>query len=75
MGIEIDRERFSDEDYRRFAQRLEESLDALGQMLVRPGFGVGSGPSAPSWSCSWSTGADARCPRTPRSAAWSTTPA
>jgi hypothetical protein len=41
MGIEIDRERFSDEDYRRFAQRLEESLDALGQMLVRPGFGVG----------------------------------
>ena len=41
MGIEIDRERFSDEDYRRFAWRLEESLDALGQMLSRPGFGVG----------------------------------
>src|SRR6266536_235122 len=41
MGIEIDRERFSDEDYRRFARRLEESLDALGQMLARPGFGVG----------------------------------
>jgi hypothetical protein len=41
MGIEIDRDRFDDADYERFSRRLERSLDALGQMLERPGFGVG----------------------------------
>jgi gamma-glutamyl:cysteine ligase YbdK (ATP-grasp superfamily) len=41
MGIDIDRERFTEEDYRRFAQRLERSLEALGQMLTRPRFGTG----------------------------------
>jgi hypothetical protein len=41
MGIEIDRDRFSDEEYQRFSRRLEQSLEALGRMLERPGFGVG----------------------------------
>jgi hypothetical protein len=37
----IDRERFDDGDYMRFTMRLEESLEALYQLLPRPGFGVG----------------------------------
>jgi Glutamate-cysteine ligase family 2(GCS2) len=41
MGIEIERDRFSDEDYQRFSRRLEQSLEALGRILQRPGFGVG----------------------------------
>jgi gamma-glutamyl:cysteine ligase YbdK (ATP-grasp superfamily) len=41
MGIEIDRERFDDADYARFAERLEHCLEALGQLLRRPGFGTG----------------------------------
>ncbi|HZA84222.1 MAG TPA: glutamate--cysteine ligase [Actinomycetes bacterium] len=41
MGIEIDRERFDDADYTRFTRRLEHCLQALGQLLARPGFGVG----------------------------------
>ena len=41
MGIEIDRDRFSDEEYQRFSRRLEQSLEALGRILERPGFGVG----------------------------------
>jgi hypothetical protein len=41
MGLAIDRERFSPVDYRRFEQRLEECLVALGQLLKRPGFGTG----------------------------------
>lgn len=41
MGIEIERDRFSDEEYQRFSRRLDQSLEALGQMLKRPGFGVG----------------------------------
>jgi hypothetical protein len=41
MGTGIDKEDFSDQDYRRFAERLEECLSALGQMLDRPGFGAG----------------------------------
>jgi gamma-glutamyl:cysteine ligase YbdK (ATP-grasp superfamily) len=41
MGIEIDRERFDDEDYTRFTQRLDHCLQALDQLLQRPGFGVG----------------------------------
>jgi hypothetical protein len=41
MGIEIEHDRFSDEDYQRFSRRLEQSLEALGRMLERPGFGVG----------------------------------
>jgi gamma-glutamyl:cysteine ligase YbdK (ATP-grasp superfamily) len=41
MGIEIDRERFDDADYPRFTERLEHCLEALQQLLERPGFGVG----------------------------------
>jgi hypothetical protein len=41
MGTEIDREEFSERDYQRFAERLEECLAALGQLLERPGFGTG----------------------------------
>jgi hypothetical protein len=41
MGIEIDRERFDDADYIRFTERLEQCLQALEQLLRRPGFGVG----------------------------------
>src|SRR5919206_4126181 len=41
MGIEIDRERFDDADYTKFTERLEQCLQALEQLLRRPGFGVG----------------------------------
>src|SRR5215471_4400356 len=41
MGTDIDREEFDDGDYSSFAERLEEGLSALGQLLQRPGFGVG----------------------------------
>ncbi len=41
MGQAIDRETFTDEEFARFSARLQESLQALGQLLARPGFGVG----------------------------------
>ena len=41
MGTEIAREKFSERDYVRFAERLERCLSDLGQLLGRPGFGVG----------------------------------
>ncbi len=41
MGTEITREKFSERDYVRFAARLERCLSDLGQLLGRPGFGVG----------------------------------
>jgi gamma-glutamyl:cysteine ligase YbdK (ATP-grasp superfamily) len=41
LGLEIDREEFSDEDYARFATRLDACLAALAQLLARPGFGAG----------------------------------
>ncbi len=41
MGLEIDREQFEEGDYARFSERLRESLVALGELLARPGFGVG----------------------------------
>jgi hypothetical protein len=41
MGTEIDQEEFGERDYQRFAERLEECLAALGQLLERPGFGAG----------------------------------
>ena len=41
MGTEIDQEEFDERDYLRFAERLEECLSALGQLLERPGFGAG----------------------------------
>jgi len=41
MGLEIARDRFSEEDYRRFAERLQVSLEVLEEVLARPGFGAG----------------------------------
>ena len=41
MGTDIDHEEFGERDYARFAQRLEECLTVLGQLLNKPGFGAG----------------------------------
>jgi gamma-glutamyl:cysteine ligase YbdK (ATP-grasp superfamily) len=41
MGQEVDRERFSEPEFARFGERLEDSLTALHELLARPGFGVG----------------------------------
>jgi len=42
MGLEIDRDHFDDADFDAFAARLRASLQALGETLARPGFGVGA---------------------------------
>ena len=41
MGTEIIRETFGEQDYARFRERLERCLADLGELLARPGFGVG----------------------------------
>ena len=41
MGVGLERDRFQPADYTRFAERLRRSLDALGELLARPGFGEG----------------------------------
>ena len=41
VGIEIDREQFEPEEYRRFSERLEACLSVLRALLERPGFGEG----------------------------------
>ncbi len=41
MGLEIDREEFDEEAYRRFGARLARSLEVLEDLLARDGFGVG----------------------------------
>src|SRR5271169_857003 len=41
MGTEITREKFSERDYARFRERLEQCLSDLEQLLQRPGFGAG----------------------------------
>jgi hypothetical protein len=41
MGTGIGKEKFDDDDYARFAVRLEECLADLRQLLERPGFGTG----------------------------------
>jgi gamma-glutamyl:cysteine ligase YbdK (ATP-grasp superfamily) len=41
MGTDIDKAQFDERDYSRFAERLEECLCTLGQLLERPGFGEG----------------------------------
>lgn len=43
MGIEIDQVEFSEQDFGAFSASLEENLNALYQLLERPGFGQGSG--------------------------------
>lgn len=42
MGLQINRENFDEEDYRRFGERLTRSLVALDELLKRPGFGKGA---------------------------------
>jgi gamma-glutamyl:cysteine ligase YbdK (ATP-grasp superfamily) len=42
MGQQVAKERFSEAEYRRFGERLEDSLLALGELLGRPGFGAGA---------------------------------
>src|SRR6266700_2626763 len=41
MGTNIDREAFDEVDDARFQERLEQCLSTLGELLERPGFGVG----------------------------------
>src|SRR5215468_1589206 len=41
MGTDIDQEEFDEHDYARFAERLEECLAVLAQLLNQPGFGTG----------------------------------
>jgi hypothetical protein len=41
MGAEILKEKFDEHDYARFAERLEQGLADLGELLARPGFGAG----------------------------------
>ena len=41
MGQSIERTTFTDEDRRRFRERLDESLGVLEELLSRPGFGRG----------------------------------
>ena len=41
MGTDIGKEEFDERDYSRFAERLEECLAVLVQLLNRPGFGTG----------------------------------
>ena len=41
MGTDIGKEEFDKRDYSRFAERLEECLTVLAQLLNRPGFGTG----------------------------------
>jgi gamma-glutamyl:cysteine ligase YbdK (ATP-grasp superfamily) len=41
MGLEIEREDFSDDEHRRFAERLRASIEVLAEVLARPGFGDG----------------------------------
>ena len=41
MGTDTDSDEFGQRDYSRVAARLGESQSALGQLLDRPGFGIG----------------------------------
>jgi gamma-glutamyl:cysteine ligase YbdK (ATP-grasp superfamily) len=41
LGIEIDHDLFTDDDYERFSQRLRHEVVALERVLKRPGFGEG----------------------------------
>ncbi len=41
MGLDIDRDEFSEAEFAHFAERLRESLAALDTVLQRPGFGTG----------------------------------
>jgi hypothetical protein len=41
MGRGVEQETFDEVDHARFGERLEQCLVTLGQLLERPGFGVG----------------------------------
>ena len=41
MGLSIDRDQFSEEDYSRFGHRLAHNLQALEHVVGQPGFGEG----------------------------------
>jgi hypothetical protein len=41
MGMRIDRDLFDEAEYARFEERLQQCLLTLGELLARPGFGVG----------------------------------
>lgn len=41
MGAHVERDRFDDDEYAAFGQRLQESLSLLAGVLDRPGFGIG----------------------------------
>ncbi|MEV4247887.1 glutamate--cysteine ligase [Streptosporangium canum] len=41
MGQQVDKDRFSEAEFARFGERLEEQLAALRELLARPGFGTG----------------------------------
>jgi len=41
MGVGLERERFEAAEYERFSERLRRGLDALRELLERPGFGDG----------------------------------
>ncbi|MEU8246821.1 glutamate--cysteine ligase [Nonomuraea sp. NPDC048916] len=41
MGRDLDKERFSEEEYTRFGERLDEQLGVLRELLDEPGFGEG----------------------------------
>jgi len=41
MGIDIQQDTFSEDDYYRFNAKIRANLQALQQLLLRPGFGVG----------------------------------
>ncbi len=41
MGLAIDRETFSDDEYARFSERLHENLEVLGEVISKEGFGEG----------------------------------
>ncbi|NUT41070.1 MAG: glutamate--cysteine ligase [Thermoactinospora sp.] len=41
MGEQLDKERFSEQDYAAFAERVEHQLTVLREVLDRPGFGKG----------------------------------
>ena len=41
MGLAIDKDEFSDEEFERFERRLQANLEALTELMQRDGFGVG----------------------------------
>ena len=42
MGLQIHTESFEPHEYKRFGERLTESLEVLREVLSRPGFGEGA---------------------------------